>query len=99
MSQIRDAVLKEIVRFGPNEGHLSAEFFANVRSVCQEHASLEAKLAACEAILAELPSGAIETLKHWYAEKQRADKAEARVKELEGENNYKDLIREIVGEK
>lgn len=38
------------------------------------------KLAQAEALLVALPDGAVDTLKKWYAEKQRADKAEAQLK-------------------
>ena len=36
----------------------------------------EQRIVELEAIIAEFPSGAVETLKKWYAEKLRAEKAE-----------------------
>lgn len=48
------------------------------------HHETKQKLAQAEALLAALPDGAIETLKKWYAEKQRAAQAEARCVALEG---------------
>ena len=35
------------------------------------------QLAEAQALIAEFHNGAVETLKKWYAEKQRADQAEA----------------------
>ena len=46
MTLLRDAILKELQRAGGDEFHVSQEFFANVRSLCQEHARQEAKLNA-----------------------------------------------------
>ena len=40
MSDVRDAILKELLRVQPDEFHVTQEFFANVRSLCQEHALL-----------------------------------------------------------
>lgn len=40
------------------------------------------KLTQAEALLVALPDGAVDTLKKWYAEKKRAEQAEAKCREL-----------------
>ena len=74
MSRLRDAILKELQRAGGDEFHVSQEFFANVRSLCQEHTRQEAKLAAVVDALndmVDLASGLNED-DFWYGERRNA---------------------------
>ena len=53
MSEMRDAILKELQRMRGDDFQLSGEFFANVRSLCQEHAALERRVVQVQADLIE----------------------------------------------
>ena len=53
MNLLRDAILKELQRVGGDDFHVSTEFFANVRSLCTEHASMERRWVIAEKRLVE----------------------------------------------